>query len=492
MGEPIGKTLTVRRTPITGLLALTMLLVGGCNTYKASFAQSYQYGQYEIAEAQLLQEGSGALKSEGNGDRLIYLLEQGAVQRTRGDLAGSTQALDLADDYFKKVDEQADIRIGRGAKAAVSNLAELAYEGYGYDRIMMNAYKALNYMEQGNLDYARAELKRVAYTQQQLERTKAERIKKLQEEGAESGRYNSAAATDPGLASQTRMLYSDIPDNSVSAAYVNGFAEYLQGIFLLHAGDSDDREVGRAAIRRTLSMINNAYVRQDFEWAEKSGTEQAAAPVTYVIFESGLAPLRKEVRIDIPVWFFNLAFSDTGVDYIGVAFPRLIPQPGGMPMLQAQAGGAAYPTQMLVDMDGVVAREFKDELPTVITRTIIAAGAKAGVAFAANRATKDEPLLNLLTRIATTAYQYTVNNADLRTWRTLPKTISVARFPTPADGRVTLLSPAGAVVANVTVIAGAVNVIWVRGPGDAGGIVCRTFGLGAKAKVVGNGVVSGS
>ena len=80
-------------------------------------------------------------------------------------------------------------------------------------------------------------------------------------------------------------------------------------------------------------------------------------------------------------------------------------------------------------MDGVIAREFKDELPTVITRTIIAAGVKAGVAFAAHRATRDDPLLNLLTRVATTAYQYTVNNADLRTWRTLPKTISVARLP---------------------------------------------------------------
>jgi hypothetical protein len=107
-------------------------------------------------------------------------------------------------------------------------------------------------------------------------------------------------------------------------------------------------------------------------------------------------------------------------------------------------------------------------------------GAKAGVAYAANRMTKNEPLLNLLTRVATTAYQYNVNNADLRTWRTLPKTINVARMTTPSDGHVTLLSPMGGVLAQVQLDPKASNVIWVRSPGGAAGVVCRAFPLSAR------------
>jgi hypothetical protein len=94
-------------------------------------------------------------------------------------------------------------------------------------------------------------------------------------------------------------------------------------------------------------------------------------------------------------------------------------------------------------MDAVVGKEFKDELPAVITRTLIAAGTKAGLAYAANRATqsRDNGWINILTRVATTVYQYATNHADLRTWRTLPKMIVVCRFPTPEDGAVTLTSP---------------------------------------------------
>ena len=121
-----------------------------------------------------------------------------------------------------------------------------------------------------------------------------------------------------------------MPDNSVKSAYVNAFAEYLQGIFLLHAGDSYDHEVGRTALRSTaLDDGQRATCGRMWNGLSKPARSDGE-PMTYVIFESGIAPRREEVRIDIPVCFFNLAATDTGVDYIGVAFPRLVPQPGGV------------------------------------------------------------------------------------------------------------------------------------------------------------------
>lgn len=450
-------------------------MAGGCNTYRASFAGDYQMGQYQQAEARLRQEADGALESASNGDHLLYNLELGTVQRTLNQISASEQSFNTCEAYFARVDQRADIRVGRSLKAGVTNLAELAYEGYPYDRLMLNAYQALNYMQEGNSNFARAELKRIAYTQEAIERNKAARIKELEAEGADTQHYNARASSDPGIAAQTRLLYSEVPENTVKNAYLNAFAEYLQGIFLLHAGDADDQEIARASLRRTLQMNAMAYVQQDLDLVDVPMSQRP--PITYVIFESGMAPLREEVRIDIPVWAFNLIVHDTGVDYFGVAFPKLVPVAGGMDWINVATTGGSYPTQMLVNMDGVVAREFKDELPTVVTRTIIASASKAGLAYAANYATRNDSLLNLAARLATTAYQYTLNSADLRTWRTLPKIICVARFDTPTDGVVKLASPNGAAMPQVQVDPKASNIIWVRAPGGMETAVCRAFSL---------------
>ena len=447
----------------------------------------YRAGNYQVAEAQVQSEGSSAVANPDNGDHLIYLLEEGAIYRTAGNLELSNKMLDQADTAFSKTDRKAYVRVGREAYAAVTNLADLNYEGYGYDRLMMNAYKALNYMEQGNMNFARAELKRVAYAQQKIEQHKAERIKDAKEaasEGTSQDYDANRAMNDPAFRAQTQGVYGTLPDERAKAVYVNAFAEYLQGIFLVNNGDAEDREIGRAALKRTLAMVDNQYVRADLETLDKADGGIRVPPATYVIFESGVAPRRDEIRIDIPIFIYNIAARDTSVDYIGAAFPVLVPESGGLSGLNIRTSTGTYPTQLLVDMDAVVGKEFKDELPTVITRTLIAAGSKATVAYLANRATRGngstgDTIVNLLTRAAATAYQYATNRADLRTWRTLPKMIVVSRFDTPADGNLTIMSPRGTTVAITTVKPNSANIVWVRGPSDFGPLVCRSFALGA-------------
>ena len=173
---------------------------------------------------------------------LIYLLEQGEILRTIGRLDESTKAFDAADRYFVKIDEKPYVRVGREAYAAVTNLAELSYEGYGYDRIMANAYKALNYMEQGNMDYARAELKLRCLCPERIQKHKDKQIKEAQEarnEPGDAGGYDvNRAMNDPRFNAQTASVYGNLPNNQARAVYVNAYAEYLQGIFFLFDGDS--------------------------------------------------------------------------------------------------------------------------------------------------------------------------------------------------------------------------------------------------------------
>ena len=109
--------------------------------------------------------------------------------------------------------------------------------------------------------------------------------------------------------------------------------------------------------------------------------------------------------------------------------------------LDIQVDGQNIHTQLLADMDGIVAQEFKNELPVVITKTLIAVGTKAAIAYALKRTTKDQGWGGLVVSLSTTLYQVASNQADLRTWASLPKQFQYARLPTPKSHQIKLTGP---------------------------------------------------
>jgi len=113
-------------------------------------------------------------------------------------------------------------------------------------------------------------------------------------------------------------------------------------------------------------------------------------------------------------------------------------------------------------MDSVVAQEFENELPIIITRTLISAGSKALAQYALYEATKDSGSLGTFLIIAGTIYQAAMNQADLRTWITLPKQFQIARLPTPEDRRLALLPEGGGGKLEVDLVPGLINVVYVK------------------------------
>jgi len=110
----------------------------------------------------------------------------------------------------------------------------------------------------------------------------------------------------------------------------------------------------------------------------------------------------------------------------------------------------------------VVSRDFEDEKPAIITRTLISTLAKGAAAFVANEAASQQDQgLGMLVRIATLAYQASVNIADTRTWTTLPKEFQMARFPTPANRQITLAGGSGPGMP-VRIEEGRANIVYVH------------------------------
>jgi len=335
------------------------------------------------------------------------------------------------------------VRVGQEAGALLSNQANLDYEGRSYDGIMLNTYKALNYLALGQPDKARPEIIRAYQRQQDEVEANSKRIEKAQAEAAKSkdkAKMDQAQA-NPRFQSQLQNSMAAINDIKVYADYVNPFTVYLDGLyFMVNAADASDLERAHKSLERVVSFDgDNDYVKQDLATVDDLIAAKPMPATTYVIFETGCAPIRDQIRIDIPIIISR-------VSYVGAAFPTLKPQGNFQPTLAIAVNGTNYNTQTVASMDSIVKLDYQNELPVVITKTIAATITKAVAAYAANEEAARQAggdMGGLLMQITTAVYQMAVNIADTRTWTTLPKEFQVARFPTPADGKLDLIAPNG-------------------------------------------------
>ncbi|MGF1485146.1 MAG: COG3014 family protein [Opitutales bacterium] len=465
-----------------GLPLLLLGLVAGCqhNASLLEAQEAYRAGDIALAKTSI----QGYVQDDGDGrDRLIAHLEEGSILRTAGDIELSNAAFELADQYVEEFDQMASVSVTKEGTALFTNLNFLPYRGMHYDRIMLSMYRAMNFLSLGDADSARVELFRVYDRQQIAVEANAKRIAKAQEELEDANQQKTSnerydvdrARQDPGFQSGLDSAYNNLEQFNAYEAYVNPYAEFFQALyFMANPADANDLERGRVSMERVNGMVpENAYLAEDLDLATQRARGAPMPNLTYVIFETGVAPHRETIRIDIPLFLVN-----NEVDYVGAAFPRLETHDGFARSMRVVAEGEPYDTSILADIDTIVIQEFKNELPLIITKTLIASGTKALAAYVAKEAVKDQdPWVQLATRIATTTYQVSQNQADLRTWATLPKQVQYARLPTPAGGLILVSTPGTPQPEPVSVNPEGVNVVLVRSVHTYAPLQIYTFNL---------------
>lgn len=444
------------------LALLCLITAQGCRTYATkteSVRSAWATGQVDLA----LKEFSNRVKSAGDGrDGVIWRLEEATALRAAGRFEESNRAFEQAEARMAEYANRARVRVGNEAMSAMTTPANLPYEGRSYDRIMAATYRALNSLALGRPNDARPALFKAYQYQQDAVAENARRIERAQAEATNSSHSATAQRTqaNPQFQRQVDSLYKPIAQLRPYAEYVNPFTVWLDGIFFLaQAQDFSDLERARKSLERTLSFApGNPFVRADLEAADRRLQGGPPEPVTYVIFESGLSAIRQQVRIDIPIIFAN-------VSYIGSAWPVLQIRGGNALTLAATTSNTRLNTTLVGSVDSIIARDFEDEKPAIITRTLVSTLAKGAAAFVANEAaSQQDEGLGALVRIATLAYQASVNIADTRSWTTLPKEFQIARLPTPPDRRVQILEGNQPPV-TVAIEDGLVHIVYVRSVG---------------------------
>ena len=501
-------------------LASALLLLSGCQTYqKKSEDLASAFRGANIASAVAEADREAAAKAGGK-DELLWRLEQGAVLRTAA-LADVSQlpppvivapkdpaapippaptpveisnayakrslaAFGQADERIVYWEEQAKIKVGSEAFALVTNQANIPYRGRAYDKVLLSTYNALNYLQLGQPDAARVELNRalqrqrdavelnqkhIAEAQAQAEKARAGEV---QDEKGKTAAYDvdkaqADPATGPALSA---ALAASTANMKAYGDYVNPFAVFLDGLFFSIRGENGAVwERGRKSFERLAGLVpENPYVAFDAALGAAAAEGKAPESITYVIFETGTGPIRDQLRIDIPTFIVTSKLA-----YVGAAFPRLEYNANYLPSLTVSAAGApSLSTATVASMDSVVANDFKNEWPTILTKTLITTATKAIVQAVVQKQLDDQnPMLGLVGAVGMTVLNASTNIADTRTWITIPKEFQYARLATPADRQLTV--SAGGQTRTISLDPGSVNVVYVKSVSSTSPLLVSQF-----------------
>jgi hypothetical protein len=420
---------------LIAILAMaTLLFFAGCNPARSNLAVfNTHFEMHDYEKSALFAEKKIRTKGNPAGEDLLWALQLATVERLRQNYQKSTQTFDKSEDMLKYYDEQ--FRVADVISTTIVNDNALPYRGEEYDGVMLNTYKALNFMAEGNNDLARVEFNRALDRQRRAKEKFNEEIAKLQQQLDKSRQGNSANAKsiveDPNTSKLLEQKYPNLYAFEAYPDFVNPFATYMAGVFFNLVGD---HAKAVDLLKESCGMAkDNPYVCEDLLATEQILDGKARLRNTaWLIFENGLGPVKEEFRIDLPLFL-----ATNKPRYFGIALPKLVPRSSAYPFLTIDVNGATYQTRPVADMDRVIQTEFSKDFKGILTRAIISATAKAVAQYALEDRNNSS-----FAAVLMAAYNLATTAADVRIWTSLPKDFQVARFQIPKTGKLTI-TPAG-------------------------------------------------
>ena len=352
-------------------------------------------------------------KIKKNDDVIYTGLNAGLIARNCGDFNKSNVFFDAAEESYKyDVDlENVGSKATKFVGTTLLNDTIVDYDGSLYERIMVNIYKALNYMEEDDYENARVEFNRALMRQD-----KAKEDKNYDKNMNENSKV---------IEEQYDNLFKEF---DTTKNFINPYATYLASIFFFM--DKDYRKA--ADLFREVAIIypKNKTIKKEAkifkEYATKIKVKKAKKYV-FVVYENGFGVVKDEFVLTLPF------IVDKKIISTSIALQTLKKREASFANLNINGQN----TNDFVDLDNIVATEFKINMPVMIAKALAQTIIKTtlNVAVANNDSTGG--WLSLATAVATAA----TNKADVRSWRGLPKSIAIATIEN--DGNLEIKDPQG-------------------------------------------------
>lgn len=358
---------------------------------------------------------------------LLYFMEKGELLRLKGDLQASQSAWMYADQKIQAWEDtvKADpAKYVNNVVAFLLNDKVRRYEGYDYEKVMLTNQMALNYLAMGDWASARVAI-RQSHEREALIAQVHDLLYLKQEQAVKNKGVETQISDLNGYPIATLNIPSVI---NLKNSYQSAFSHYLAGYIYEALGERDLAAPGyRNAIelRPDIPILKNALAN-----LTQNIDRPANQSDVLIIMQSGLAPKRSSLRLNIPL------STNEGIIDIAISLPVIDQASFGSPYNSVFINGKAYVLTEITNIEDMSRRALRDELPGILLRTSVRATARA---VAQEQLNKN---VNPWAGFAFGLVGAFLEQADLRTWRTLPNSMQIARLNLP-KGEQTIGLPNG-------------------------------------------------
>jgi hypothetical protein len=367
----------LKRSALLAGLLLPSLLTISCATYQGKVEKSrnlMKSGQYDEAVKTL-----EPLADKKDGDQLVYLLDYSVALQLDGKLKESNQALQQADRLAEAQDYQS---LSRQAGSLLINQEMVQYKGDSFEKIFINAYGAMNYLELNQLDDALVETRRMNDKYNKLNTEDRKNFEKnvfgkylsaLIWEGNQNWddayiAYSEAYKLDPGI----RTLPADLIRSSKRARREDSYKDWKKQF---------------------------PQVTEKKEWYDRGYGDLV------ILYEQGWGPRKYQPHGG----GYNLA--------------QLAPVSSENQGIRAAiSGDGTYQSTQIYNVSKAAIETLQHDYAWMAAKRI---GAFAAKEVLADQVRQKDELLGAVAWIAMQASE----RADLRQWSTLPQTVQLVRVP---------------------------------------------------------------
>jgi uncharacterized protein len=388
-------------------------------------------------------------KEYGEKSLVLYGMDRGMTLQLVGDYRQSNAVLEQAEEELDRLYTR---KIRTEALAFMTNDTALPYEGDPYEQVLINVLKAINYAVLGQWQEALVEARRIDH-----------RLNVLSDRTQEKGAYR-----EDGFARYlSGILYETTGDiNNAFIAYRKAYETFEATRAWSNTGVPpqlrEDLLRTAEAMHFTQELADYRLLFPDTKWETSRSLQQLAQVV--VISYNGLAPRKEDQFLDLPVSLdaLQLVLLNRGIvqanrqpnravdsvlyglngRVVRVALPRLIPQKTQVPvdrvsLIQDDGTKVTVNTELVHNVSALADKALSERIAGITVKALARAATKfalaEGVARGAQQAAgKDAgPLVGLLVGLLAKGLAVSSEEADKRSWQTLPDEIHLARVWVP-------------------------------------------------------------
>lgn len=395
-----------------------LFVLSGCSTINLNEVnQQYYEGDANKAYS-LAQQGANVSTDNqtAKGDELLWRIQGGIIGFDLED-ENAEHLLEIAEKNINQNEEEGILsNFFKNAEAILVNDTIIPYQGFLYEGVMVNYYKALLYMSQQKYADARVEFNRASDRQRRLKEYYVEEIAKTKEAQQKVIDKEKVTQNQEDEYNKILQTYSNLDEFAHLENHINPAIDYIAGIFFMLQGDHNKAQ---DFLKEAYGITQSSIIAEDL-----NSTQNRQEKQTWILIEDGKSPSKIEKRFYLPIFT-----QGSGLLHVTLALPDM---QKGIDFANSYALYDSSNTQQaqgskIATLDPLAFNEFRKQLPFIITRAMLSTTIKTLAQHVALQAVQGDSIAELFVSLGGAFAQMTTQ-ADLRISTMMPNSFHVIKI----------------------------------------------------------------